>query len=128
MTARVYYYGFNGTVGSYASYGSMIETLAAGQMPVGWLWGDEAPFDREYIAQQDRYSLVEMYSTLNDHDYVEVLLFDGEPIGVLDDATIGPADLADYETHAEMERRQGAEDAARELHADSHAELRRAAE
>lgn len=114
MSARVHYYGFNGTVGSYVNYHSMIETFAAGAMPIGWEYDD---FDREYIAEQDRYSLIEMYNA--DGDCVEVLLFDNEPVGVLDDATIGKADLiAQFETLEQTAYREGRDEAHRELMAD----------
>ncbi len=91
---RVHFYGFNGRTGSYRSYHSMIETFAAGNMPIGWEWGDDAPYDREYIAQQDRYSLLEMYDA--DENCIEVLLHDGNPIGVLDDPSVSLADLSRF--------------------------------
>ena len=118
MTSRVHFYGFNGRTGSYRNYHSMIEMFAAGAMPVGWEYDD---FDRDYIAEQDRYSLIEMYNA--DGDCVEVLLFDNEPVGVLDDATIGKADLiAQFETLEQTAYREGAEDAARELNAEARRE------
>ena len=110
---RVHFYGFNNITGSYRTYGSMIETFAADAMPVGWEWGDEAAYDREFIAQQDRYSLVQMYDKHGDE--IEVVMLDGEPVGVLDNPHIGLGDLKQYETPDQTALREGAEDAAREL-------------
>ena len=91
MTARVHFYGFNNITGSYRTYGSMIETFAADAMPIGWEYDD---FDREYIAEQDRYSLEEWFNA--DEDCVEVLCLDGEPIGVLDENISRDDLLVDY--------------------------------
>jgi hypothetical protein len=86
---------------------------------VEWLTGhcdDEA----------DRYQLVEMFDA--DENSIEVVTFDGEPIGVLDKPSIGKDDLARFETYEQMKLRESAEDAARELNADVNRELRIAAE
>ena len=91
---RVTFHGFDGFSHSYRNYGDMIEAFAASVMPVGWEWGDEAAYDRDFIAQQDRYKLVEMF---NDHDdCIEVLMLDGKPIGVLDNPHISLLDLRNY--------------------------------
>lgn len=59
--------------------------------------------------------LVEMFDA--DENAIEVVTCDGEPIGVLDNASIGKADLERFETIEQIELREGAEDAARELNA-----------
>ena len=94
MSARVHFYGFNNITGSYRTYGSMIEQFAADAMPIGWEWGDDAVYDRDYIAQQDRYSIEEWFNA--DEDCAEVLCRDGEPIGVLDQLISRDDLLVDY--------------------------------
>ena len=91
MSARVHFYGFNDRVGSYVNYHSMIETFAADAMGIGWEYDD---YDREYIAEQEKYSLLEMYDA--DENCIEVLFHDGSPIGVLDESGVTLADLAKY--------------------------------
>ena len=74
-------------------------------------------------AEADLYRLVEMFT---DEEAIEVVTRDGEPVGVLDNASIGLADLARFETYEEMERREGEEDAHSELVADVRRETRNA--
>jgi hypothetical protein len=68
--------------------------------------------------------LVEMFE--GDEKSIEVVMFDGEPIGVLDEPSIGLSDLARFETYEQMQLREAEEDAARESHADVARELRAA--
>ena len=70
----------------------------------------------------DRYTLVEMFDA--DENGIEVVLCDGEPVGVLDNASIGLADLSRFETADQMELREGEEDAHRELVDDVRRETR----
>lgn len=104
-------------------FNALAESLAESAMPLGWVRDERAPFDREFQAEVDRYGLVEMFD--RDENSIEVVTFDGEPIGVLDNASIGRGDLDRFETIEQMERREGAEDAARELHAEARRELAR---
>jgi hypothetical protein len=73
-----------------------------------------------------RYDLIEMFDA--DENSIEVVTFDGEPIGVLDNSSISKADLSRFETYEQMKLRESAEDAARELNAEVNRELREAAE
>lgn len=81
---------------------------------VDWLAGDDE-------AEADRYELIEMFT---DDESIEVVTRDGEPVGVLDNSSIGLADLARFETYEEMELREGREDAERELMDDVRKEAR----
>ena len=79
---------------------------------VDWLSGDDE-------AEADLYTTVDMYT---DEDSVEVVFYDGEPIGVLDNEHIGKSDLDRFETIEQMELREGREDAERELRNEIRAE------
>jgi hypothetical protein len=95
--------------GMFTAWGRLVE----------WLTGD---CDDEAA----RYDLVEMFDA--EENSIEVVTFDGEPIGVLDNANIGKGGLARFETYEQMKLREGAEEAARELHAEVNRGLRSAAE
>jgi hypothetical protein len=106
----------------YYGYDSMISQFAGDDLGLDGELCNE--YYRPFLEQRDKYEAHEMYGP--DDAAIEVLFFDGEPIGVFDNASIGLADLANFETLEQMEWRQGAEDAAREMHADVERELRAA--
>lgn len=99
MTAPVTYHDLDGWSKSYASYHGMVETFAASAMPVGWQWDEN---DRAFVAECDRYSLVQMYDP--EGCEFDVVLKDGEPIGTLDgELTI--YDISELQTQDQIELR-----------------------
>lgn len=59
-------------------------------------------------------------------DYIEAVTYKGEVIGTLDDEPMNP--IEEYETYDQMELREAAEEAARELNYEARLDARRAAE
>lgn len=73
---------------------ALAESFAEDAMPLGWVRDERAPYDRAFQTEVGRYELIEMFDV--DENSVEVVILDGEPIGVLDDPTVGKADLARF--------------------------------
>jgi hypothetical protein len=115
-------YWLDGGSKDFMSYRSMIENLA-----------DDGTFDegecdpnfRRFQESMDRYVLVQMYDP--EGCEFDVLLKDGEPIGTLDQE-LKHYDISELETYDQMELREAAEEAARELNYEARLDARRAAE
>ena len=73
-------------------------------------------------AEDDDWTTHEMFGP--DEDMVEGVFVKGELIGFIDDEPVG--DISQYETWDQMDRRQAAEEAARDLHNEVRREMRRA--
>tara|TARA_R110000868_G_scaffold403567_2_gene680959 strand:+ start:204 stop:584 length:381 start_codon:yes stop_codon:yes gene_type:complete len=125
MGHRIHFYSLDGgkptSVYGNRPHDLLIESFAEDAMPLGWVKDEDAPYDRAFEDQCDRYSLVEMYHSDNT---IDVVTLDGKPVGVLDEPV--PANFDEYETLEQIELREGADDAARELHADAARKLRAA--
>lgn len=80
------YHPFDGS-GPFHFYSS--RSFGAWDRLLEWLADDDAD-------AADRFKLVEMFNA--DEDCVEVVMLDGEPIGVIDNPHLGLLDLRSYET------------------------------
>jgi hypothetical protein len=74
-------------------YDTLIETLAEDAMPLGWQRDEDAPYDRAFEDECDRYSSHEMF---HGDEAITVLTFDGKMIGTLDAPV--PTNLSEYVT------------------------------
>jgi hypothetical protein len=107
MASDLTYYPFEGkpcrfwSSQPFGAWERLIDSLAEGAMPMGWQYDERAPFDRDFQDERDRYALVEMFDA--DENSIEVVTLDGKPIGVLDRADIGEAELAQFKTYEQWE-------------------------
>lgn len=110
-------------------FNALAESFAMDAMPLGWEPDEDTPNDREFQAQCDRYSLVQMYDP-EGYEF-HVVLEDGQPIGTLDEK-LTLYDISELETYDQMELREAAEEAERDAQAEyaleDRLEARRAAE
>jgi len=95
MAHRIHFYPIDGgkPLSFYGNrpYDLMVESFAYDAMPLGWVKDEDAPYDREFEDQCDRYGSHDLY---NGDDSITVVTFDGKVIGTLDDPV--PADFSKY--------------------------------
>ena len=108
MAHRIEFYPIDGSkptsVYGNRPYDLLIEGFAEDAMPLGWVKDEDAPYDREFEDQCDRYDSHEMF---HGDDSIQVVTFDGKIIGTLDDPV--PANISEYVTYEQLEAREAAE-------------------
>jgi hypothetical protein len=73
-------------------------------------------------ADEDNFDTLELWHPCG--DYIEAVTYKGEVIGTLDGEPMNPID--EYETYDQMELREAAEEAARDLNYEARLDARRA--